>query len=92
MFELVAPTPWAGRPNSASGGPGSPNGAFLGKLNRTKVEECPQFSRGGSGQIRSKISPKCLRGGPRARGASAGMGPWLSELKLCREIRTDLGR
>ena len=33
--------PDRGRPKSASGGPRSPNRAFLGKLYKTKVEEHP---------------------------------------------------
>ena len=35
------PPPGRGRPKSASGGPCSPNRAFLGKLYKTKVEEHP---------------------------------------------------
>ena len=59
--------------------------AFLGKLHK-KVEECPQLSGGRSSQIRSQTSPKCPEVGPNARGASAGMIPWLSWLKLSREM------
>ena len=43
--------PGRGRPKSASGGPCSPNRAFLGKLYKTKVEEQLKYSEGGSGQI-----------------------------------------
>ena len=35
------PPPGRGRSKSASGGPCSPNHAFLGKLYKTKVEEHP---------------------------------------------------
>ena len=51
-----------------------------------------QYGRCGSGQIRSQTSPRCLAGGPSARGASAGMVPWLSGLKLDREVWTQPGR
>ena len=52
MFEPAAPhPPGRRRPKNASVGPYRPNGAFLGKLNKTKVEEGPRFSRDGSGQF-----------------------------------------
>ena len=91
-LSLPPPTPGRGRSMSASGGPCSPDGAFLRKLYKTKVEEHPQFSIGGSGPIRSQTSPRCLAGGPSARGASAGMVSWLSVLKLGREMGTHPGR
>ena len=58
------PPPGRGRPKSASGGPCSPNCAFLGKLYKTKVEEHPRYSGGGSGQVQdltqgSRSQSKC---------------------------------
>ena len=90
--QRVCLDPLRGRSKSASGGPWSPNGAFLGKLYRTKVEEHAQFSGDGSSQIWSQTSPRCPAGGPSARGASADLVPWLFGLKLGREMSTHPGR
>ena len=92
VWTRCPPPPGRGRPKSASGGPCSPNGAFLGKLYKTKVEEHAQFSGDGSSQIRSQTSPRCPAGGPSARGASADLVPWLFGLKLGREMSTHPGR
>ena len=54
--------------------------------------EVHQFSRGRSVLIRSQTSPRSPAGGPSAWGASAGMVPWLSRLKLDREMWTHPGR
>ena len=86
VWASCPPPPGRGMPKSASGDPCSPNGAFLGNFHKTKVEESPQFCRGGSGQIRSQTSPRCLAGGPSARGASAAMVPWPFRLKFGREM------
>ena len=72
--------PGRGRPKSASGGPCSPNRPLLGKLILKKVEEHPRYSGGGSGQIRSRTSPR----GPSARGGSAAVVIGLIEPKLGR--------
>ena len=82
------PPPGQGSQKRASGGLYSPNGAFLGKLYKIKVEEHPQYSRGRYGQIRSLTSPRCPAGGPSATGTSAGMVPSLTGLKLGMEMRT----
>ena len=92
VWTRCPPPPGRGRPKSASGGPCSPNGAFLGKLYKTKVEEHTQFSGDGSSQIWSQTSPRCPAGGPSARGASADLVPWLFGLKLGREMSTHPGR
>ena len=60
------PSSWPGRPKSASGGPCSPNRA-------TKVAERPKFSGGGSGQIRSRTSPRGPAASSSARGRSAAL-------------------
>ena len=78
------PPPGRGRSKSASGGPCSPNHAFLGKLYKTKVEEHPWYSGGGSGQIRSRTSPRGPAARPSARGRSAAVVIGPIELKLGR--------
>ena len=47
-----------------------------------------------AGQVRSgpRPHPGVRQEGPRARGASAGMVPWVSGMKLCRETRTHPAR
>ena len=60
----------------------SPNGAFLGKLYKTTVEEHPRFSGDGPGQIRSRTSSWGMTAGPSASGRSAAMVPRPMELKL----------
>ena len=60
-------------PKSGSQVPHSQNGAFLGKLYKTKVEECPRFSGGKSGQIRSRTSPWGQAADPSTRGGSAAV-------------------
>ena len=70
--------------NSGSGGPCSRHRGFLGKLHKTKVEEHPRYSRGGSGHIRPSTSPRGPAHRPRARGRSAAVVPGLTELKLGR--------
>ena len=69
------PTPWVRRSVQ-------PNPAFLGKLFKTKVVECPQFSEGRSGLTRSRNLPGCLAVNPSARGRYAAMVPGLIGLKL----------
>ena len=68
-----------------------PKRCISGKTYKTQVEEHPQFSGGGSGQLRSHLT-QVSGGGPSSRGASAGMVRWLSGLKLGWEIGTHLGR
>ena len=77
--------PGRGRPKSTSGGPCSPNQAFLGKLSQTKVEEHPRYGGGGSGQIKSSTSPRGPVACPSARGSSAAMviGPFKLKLGRC---------
>ena len=41
-----------------------PKRCILGKLYKTKVDECPKFSRDGSVQIRSLTSPRFAARGP----------------------------
>ena len=60
-------------PKSGSQVPHSQNGAFLGQLYKTKVEECPRFSGGKSGQIRSRTSPWGQAADPSTRGGSAAV-------------------
>ena len=92
LLEPADPThPGWERPKSASGGPCSPNGAIMGKLHKTKIEECPQFSGGRSGLIKSQTSPKYPAGCPSPTGVTACMVPWLSQLKLTREMGTHPG-
>ena len=70
------PSPGRGRPKSASGGPCSPNGAFLGRLHKTKVAEHHQFCQSRSGQIRSRTSPRGLtKLGSLLQNSSYALGP-----------------
>ena len=83
-----------GRPKSGSGGPCSPNSAFLWKFHKTKFEGHPSPPKWGKGQVRSGPRPhqRCLAAGPSSWEASAAMVPWPFRLKFGREIGTYPGR
>ena len=78
--------PGRGWPRSASGGPPSPNRAFLRKLYKTKVGECPRFSGGGSGQIWRRTLPKWPGARPSGTLGSAAVVPGPIGPKLGRSV------
>ena len=80
----LPPPPGRGPLKTGSQGPRSPNGEFLGKVYKTKVEQRPQFSVGGSGQIWRWTSPRGPAEGTSARERPAAMVPWPIGLKLGR--------